>query len=88
MSQIIQEKSLLVSAIDEVYPELKLGERLNKAQYAMSPTLPLPPPRAVWPGVREPAHMMRLSGPAVHASTLETGHGGDRSGAGKIWTVS
>ena len=59
MSQIIQEKSLLVSAIDEVYPELKLGERLNKAQYAMSPTLPLPPPRAAaWPGVREPAHMM------------------------------
>jgi len=58
VSQIIQEKSLLVSAIDEVYPELKLAERLNKAQYAMSPTLPLPPPRAVWPGVREPAHMM------------------------------
>ena len=57
VSQIIQEKSLLVSAIDEVYPELKLAERLNKAQYAMSPTLPLPPPRA-WPGVREPAHMM------------------------------
>jgi len=49
-----------VSAIDEVYPELKLAERLNKAQYAMSPTLPLPPPRA-WPGVREPAHMMTAS---------------------------
>ncbi len=61
VSQIIQEKSLLVSAIDEVYPELKLAERLNKAQYAMSPTLPLPPPRAVWPGVREPAHMMTAS---------------------------
>ena len=60
VSQIIQEKSLLVSAIDEVYPELKLAERLNKAQYAMSPTLPLPPPRA-WPGVREPAHMMTAS---------------------------
>lgn len=58
MNQIILEKSVLVSAIDEVYPELKLGERLNQAQYAMSPTLPLPPPRAVWPGVREPAHMM------------------------------
>jgi hypothetical protein len=58
MDQIIQEKSILVSAIDEVYPELKLGERLNEAQYAMSPTLPLPPPRATWPGVREPAHMM------------------------------
>ena len=58
VSQIILEKSLLVSAIDEVYPELKLAERLNKAQYAMSPTLPLPPPRAVWPGVRESAHMM------------------------------
>ena len=58
VNQIIQERSILVSAIDEVYPELKLGERLNKAQYAMSPTLPLPPPRAVWPGVREPAHMM------------------------------
>ena len=59
VNQIILEKSVLVSAIDEVYPELKLGERLNKAQYAMSPTLPLPPPRAaVWPGVREPAHMM------------------------------
>jgi len=57
-NQIILEKSVLVSAIDEVYPELKLGERLNQAQYAMSPTLPLPPPRAVWPGVREPAHMM------------------------------
>jgi hypothetical protein len=62
VSQIIQEKSLLVSAIDEVYPELKLAERLNKAQYAMSPTLPLPPPRAAaWPGVREPAHMMTAS---------------------------
>ena len=60
VNQIIQEKSILVSAIDEVYPELKLGERLNKAQYAMSPTLPLPPPRAAWPGVREPAHMMAL----------------------------
>jgi hypothetical protein len=58
VNQIIQERSILVSAIDEVYPELKLGERLNKAQYAMSPTLPRPPPRAVWPGVREPAHMM------------------------------
>jgi hypothetical protein len=58
VNQIILEKSILVSAIDEVYPELKLGERLNEAQYAMSPTLPLPPPRAVWPGVREPAHMM------------------------------
>lgn len=58
VNQIILEKSVLVSAIDEVYPELKLGERLNQAQYAMSPTLPLPPPRAVWPGVREPAHMM------------------------------
>lgn len=57
MNQIILEKSVLVSAIDEVYPELKLGERLNEAQYALSPTLPLPPPRAVWPGVREPAHM-------------------------------
>jgi hypothetical protein len=57
VNQIILEKSVLVSAIDEVYPELKLGERLNQAQYAMSPTLPLPPPRAVWPGVREPAHM-------------------------------
>jgi hypothetical protein len=61
VNQIIQERSILVSAIDEVYPELKLGERLNKAQYAMSPTLPLPPPRAVWPGVREPAHMMTAS---------------------------
>jgi hypothetical protein len=60
VNQIIQEKTILVSAIDEVYPELKLGERLNKAQYAMSPTLPLPPPRASWPGVREPAHMMAL----------------------------
>lgn len=60
MNQIFQEKSILVSAIDEVYPELKLGERLNKAQYALSPTLPLPPPRAAWPGVREPAHMMAL----------------------------
>ena len=70
VSQIIQERSILVSAIDEVYPELKLGERLNKAQYAMSPTLPLPPPRAVWPGVREPAHMMTpsqwASGPTPH----------------------
>lgn len=56
--QIIMEKTLLVSAIDEVYPELKLGERLNQAQYAMSPTLPLPPPRAIWPGIREPAHLI------------------------------
>lgn len=56
--QIIMEKTLLVSAIDEVYPELKLGERLNQAQYAMSPTLPLPPPRAIWIGIREPANLM------------------------------
>lgn len=60
INQIIQERSILVSAIDEVYPELKLGERLSLAQYAMSPTLPLPPPRAAWPGVREPAHVMAL----------------------------
>jgi hypothetical protein len=59
VNQIILERSILVSAIDEVYPELKLGERLDQAQHAMSPTLPLPPPRAAaWPGVREPAHMM------------------------------
>ena len=67
VNQIIQEKSILVSAIDEVYPELKLGERLNKAQYAMSPTLPLPPPRA-WPGVREPAHMGIQPGWASNAT--------------------
>jgi hypothetical protein len=60
VNQIIQEKTILVSAIDEVYPELKLGERLNKAQYAMSPTHSLPSSRAAWPGVREPAHMMAL----------------------------
>ncbi len=70
VNQIILEKTVLVSAIDMVYPELKLGERLEKAQYAMSPTLPLPPPRAVWPGVREPAHMMGAAswatGPTPH----------------------
>ncbi len=68
--QMIIEKTVLVSAIDEVYPELKLGERLNQAQYAMTPTLPLPPPRAAWPGVREPAHMMAadpwLQGPTPY----------------------
>lgn len=67
VNQIIQEKTILVSAIDEVYPELKLGERLNKAQYAMSQTRPLTSSRAAWPGVREPAHMMaveqRIRGP-------------------------
>ncbi|MGA1840977.1 MAG: hypothetical protein ACMUIU_10160 [bacterium] len=41
---ITNEKSILVSAIDEVYPELRLAEKLSKYQYAMSPTLPLPPP--------------------------------------------
>jgi len=55
-NMIFQEKAVLISAIDEVYPELKLGERLSKAR-VMSPTLPLPPPMA-WSGVREPAHMM------------------------------
>ncbi len=57
-NQIFLEKAVLISAIDEVYPELKLGERLGRARAAMSPTLPLPPPRWAWPGVREPAHMM------------------------------
>lgn len=71
MNQIFQEKSILVSAIDEVYPELKLGERLNKAQYAQSPTLPLPPPRAAWPGVREPAHMMALQPGSIYGPRPE-----------------
>jgi hypothetical protein len=57
-NMIFQEKAVLISAIDEVYPELKLGERLSKAR-VMSPTLPLPPPMEMaWSGVREPAHMM------------------------------
>jgi hypothetical protein len=71
MDHIIQEKSILVSAIDEVYPELKLGERLNEAQYAMSQTLPLQPQYAVWPGVREPAHMMALQPGWSHGPTPE-----------------
>jgi hypothetical protein len=52
---IAQEKSVLLSAIDEVYPELKLGERMNKARYATSTNQ-----LAAWPGIREPAHMMAM----------------------------
>ncbi|MDD1749250.1 MAG: hypothetical protein LUO89_05175, partial [Methanothrix sp.] len=58
-NQIVLERAVLVSAIDEVYQELKLCERLGQARAAaISPTLPLPPPRWAWPGMREPAHMM------------------------------
>lgn len=57
-NMIFQEKAILISAIDEVYPELKLGERLSKAR-SMSQMQSLPPYREMaWSGVREPAHMM------------------------------
>jgi hypothetical protein len=56
-NQIATEKSVLISAIDEVYPDLKLGERLDKAQYTTSSMSHLQP-HHIWPGVREPAHMM------------------------------
>jgi hypothetical protein len=56
-NKIALEKTILISAIDEVYPELKLGERLDKAQYAMSSMLHRLP-KSIWPGIREPAHVI------------------------------
>lgn len=57
------ERSVLISAIDEVYPELKLGKRLTKAQYAMSPVVPIPPPkqRQILHDVQEPVQEVGMA---------------------------
>jgi hypothetical protein len=47
------EESLVISAIDEVYPELRLADRVRAARQA-------PLGGAVSPGIREPAHFRQL----------------------------
>jgi hypothetical protein len=63
------EESLAISAIDLVYPELRLVERVRAARQI---------PRAVSPGIREPAHFRqifeRLAPVAVSPGIREPAH--------------
>ncbi len=52
--QLEVQEALVITAIDEVYPELQLVQRIQKARQAINV------PSALRPGIREPAHFRQL----------------------------
>jgi hypothetical protein len=55
--QLDVQEALVISAIDQVYPELSLVDRIQRARQAPTATASA---AALMPGVREPAHFRQL----------------------------
>jgi hypothetical protein len=58
---LVKEEEVLISAIDEVYPELRLADRIAAGRQQT---------RFRVPGIREPAHFRHLLGEIVQAGSL------------------
>lgn len=60
------EEAIQISVIDEIYPELRLADRviasrqLGRQKVWPEAAEPAHVQRQVWPGVREPAHFQKL----------------------------
>ncbi len=52
--QLDVQEALVITAIDEVYPELQLVQRIQKARQAINVA------QALRPGIREPAHFRQI----------------------------